>query len=66
MAKATYEASVKRLEKIVETLEGGSLPLEEALKLFEEGTKLVSFCNNCLDTAEQKITQLSEDNENDS
>ncbi len=61
MAKASYEDSVKRLEKIVGTLEGGSLPLDEALKLFEEGTKLVVFCNKTLDDAEQKITELTEE-----
>jgi len=60
MAKASYEDSIKRIEKIVATLEGGSLPLDEALKLFEEGTKLVSYCNKSLDEAEQKITELTE------
>lgn len=61
MAKASYEDSIKRIEKIVATLEGGSLPLDEALKLFEEGTKLVSYCNKSLDEAEQRITELTEE-----
>ena len=44
MAKKTYEDSVKRLEDIVSALECGDASLDESLKLFEEGTKLVSFC----------------------
>ena len=41
MAKKTYEDSVKRLEDIVSALERGDASLDESLKLFEEGTKLV-------------------------
>jgi exodeoxyribonuclease VII small subunit len=37
---ATFEASIKRLTEIVSTLERGDLPLEESLRLFEEGVKL--------------------------
>lgn len=51
---------MKRLEFIVEKLENGSLPLDESLKLFEEGTKLSAYCSKCLDKAELKITELSE------
>lgn len=58
MKKMTYEEALKKLEKIVETLEDGSLPLEESMKLFEEGTKLSVFCEKCLNEAEQKISQL--------
>lgn len=59
MKKQTYESAMKRLEEIVRDLEDGSRPLEDTLKLFEEGTKLAAFCNTCLDTAEQKIVQLT-------
>ena len=55
MAKKTYEDSVKRLEDIVSALERGDASLDESLKLFEEGTKLVSFCNEYLDKAQTKI-----------
>lgn len=58
--KQTYESAVTRLEEIVTTLEDGKLPLDEALKLFEEGTKLSRFCNERLNKAEQKIIALSE------
>ncbi len=60
MAEQTYESAVKRLEEVVNQLEKGSLPLDKSLKLYEEGTKLAGFCNACLDSAQQKITELSE------
>ncbi len=59
MKKQTYEEAIKKLEIIVEALETGSKPLEETLKLFEEGTKLAAYCNTCLDDAEQKIVELN-------
>lgn len=68
MAKKSYEDSVKRLEDIVRTLESGDASLDESLKLFEEGTKLVTFCNEYLDKAQAKIRELSElegENENE-
>lgn len=58
MKELTYEQAYKRLEEIVEKLENGSVPLEESMKLFEEGTKLSNFCNSKLNAAEQKFTQL--------
>ena len=60
MAKKTYEDSVNRLEDIVSALECGDDSLDASLKLFEEGTKLVSFCNEYLDKAQTKIKELSE------
>lgn len=66
MAKKSYEDSVKRLEDIVSTLESGETSLDESLKLFEEGTKLVTFCNEYLDKAQTKIKELTElEGEND-
>lgn len=53
-----FEASMKRLEEIVRTMERGELPLEESLKLFEEGTALVRACGGMLDDAEMKIVKL--------
>ncbi len=58
-AKMTYEDAMKRLEEIVVKLDDGSLSLDESLKLFEESTKLASFCNNCLEKAKLKVTELS-------
>lgn len=58
-AKMTFESAMKRLEEIVKSLEAGDSPLDEALKLFEEGVKLADFCNKALNTAEQKVTMLT-------
>ena len=58
----TYEQAVKRLEEIVSKLEDGSASLEESIALFEEGSKLAYVCNDKLNTAEQKFTQLLNNN----
>ncbi|MDD5887736.1 MAG: exodeoxyribonuclease VII small subunit [Oscillospiraceae bacterium] len=61
--KMTYEQAMKRLEEIVQKLEKETLPLDESLKLFEEGTGLADFCNQVLDRAEQKITKIDSEKE---
>ena len=53
-----FEQSVSRLDEIVRLLEPGDVPLEQSLKLFEEGTALVRSCGTMLDQAEQKIIKL--------
>ena len=53
-----FESQVKRLEAIVKHMETGNLPLEESLKLFEEGVKISRQCQKELDAAEQKIEKL--------
>lgn len=55
----SFEASVERLETIVRQLEQGNAPLEESLKLFQEGTALVQSCAKLLDSAEQEIVKLT-------
>ena len=47
-----------RLDQIVKSLEKGDVPLSDALKLFEEGTKLVNQCGTLLDEAEQQVVKL--------
>ena len=59
MQKMTYEKAVERLEAIVDKLENGNLPLEEMMKLYEEGTALAAKCSKILDEAQLKITELS-------
>ncbi len=54
----SFEQSMKRLEEIVKQLECGNLPLEDSLKIFEEGTAIVRKSTAYLDAAEQKITKL--------
>jgi exodeoxyribonuclease VII small subunit len=61
MSKKTFEQSLKQLEQIVEELESTDLPLEKALKKFEEGVKLSKSCTSTLDEIEQKITILLKD-----
>ncbi len=55
-----FEASLKRLEEITALLENGGLELEESLKLFAEGTSLLSECEKYLNSAELKIKKLFE------
>ncbi|VEN74452.1 exonuclease VII small subunit [Candidatus Desulfarcum epimagneticum] len=61
MAQKTFEKSMERLEQIVAELENGDIPLEKALKKFEEGVKLSKFCSQKLDETEQKVTALLKD-----
>jgi exodeoxyribonuclease VII small subunit len=63
MAQKTFEQSMKQLERIVQELEGGDLPLESAIKKFEEGMKLTKFCTEKLDDIEKKVSILLKDAE---
>lgn len=56
--KLSFEQSLERLEDIVRHLEKGDLPLSDSLKLFEEGTALLTSCSKMLDDAEQKVVKL--------
>ncbi len=56
--KKNFEHALQELEKIVEEIESGDLPLETALKKFETGVKLSAACNEKLNEAEKKITML--------
>ena len=62
-AKKSYpfEASLDKLEKLVEKMEVGDLTLEESLKIFEEGVKLTRECQQALTDAEQKVKLLIEE-----
>lgn len=55
---ASFEESLKQLETIIAKLERGDLPLEESVRLFEEGVKLSNACKGDLETAEGKIEIL--------
>ena len=57
-----FEVSLQRLEEIVDELEKGNVPLEQALKLFEEGLKLSSSCRKDLEEAEGKVEILLRQN----
>ena len=53
-----FEKSLERLEAIVEEMESGDLSLEQMIKHFEEGSKLVTLCSGKLNEVEQKIEKL--------
>ena len=53
-----FEDCLQQLEKIVEQLERGELPLEQSLKLFEEGVRLSNSCRQELEAAEGKVEIL--------
>ena len=54
----TFEQSMQRLEQIVRAMERGDVPLEESLKLFQEGTDLVGRCGKLLDEAELQVKRI--------
>ena len=54
----TFEESMQRLEQIVRAMERGDVPLEESLKLFQEGTELVRSCAKLLDDAQLQVKKI--------
>ncbi len=54
----TFEESMLRLEQIVRAMERGDVALEESLKLFQEGTALITSCSNILDNAELQVKKI--------
>ena len=65
MAKKTFEQSLAQLEKIVAELENGDLPLEKAIKKFEEGIRLSKFCGQKLNETEKRINLLMQNDAGD-
>ena len=54
----TFEQSMQRLEQIVRAMERGDVPLEESLKLFQEGTELVRSCGKLLDDGQLQVQKV--------
>ena len=54
----TFEQNMQRLEQIVRAMERGDVPLEESLKLFQEGTDLIAKCGKLLDAAELQVKMI--------
>ncbi len=54
-----FEAALKQLEEIVQTLERGDVPLEKSLDLYERGTKLKAMCDAKLETARTRIEAIT-------
>jgi exodeoxyribonuclease VII small subunit len=63
-AETSFESGLERLEAIVDRLEQGELPLEEALAAFEEGVALTRRCAGQLEVAERRIEELVKDGDN--
>jgi exodeoxyribonuclease VII small subunit len=57
----SFENSLQELEALVERMEQGQLPLDDALKAFERGVQLSRTCRNALQEAEQKVQILMDD-----
>lgn len=57
----TFEENMERLEQIVRAMDRGDVPLEESLKLFQEGTQLVESCGRLLDEAELQVKKVVTD-----
>ena len=53
-----YSIAIERLEEIVQALERGGIPLDETLKLYDEGAKLLDFCQQELASAEGKLNEM--------
>lgn len=61
VAEMKFESALEKLEEIVDKLESGDIGLDESLKLYEEGMKLLKFCSSKLDEVEKKIEMLVKD-----
>lgn len=61
-ADLSFETAMDRLEKIVEQMESGQLPLEDLIVRYEEGINLVKICQERLASAEQKIEIITRNN----
>ncbi|MDO4434483.1 MAG: exodeoxyribonuclease VII small subunit [Alysiella sp.] len=57
-APKTFEEAITRLEEITQAMQSNHFPLEDALAAYEEGTKLVRFCQEKLAQVEQKLAVL--------
>jgi exodeoxyribonuclease VII small subunit len=57
-ATPAFEAALAQLESLVSRLESGDLPLDEALRTFEQGVRLTRECQSALAAAQQKVQQL--------
>ena len=62
MEEMSFEESLEKLEEIVNNLENGDVPLDDAIDEFDKAMKLVKVCNDKLTTAEESIAKIVEDN----
>ncbi|MBN6888816.1 exodeoxyribonuclease VII small subunit [Cytobacillus horneckiae] len=65
--KMTFEEAMEQLEQIVDRLEEGDVPLEEAINIYKQGMELSKLCHDKLKNVEEQLTQIiTEDNEKES
>lgn len=57
----TFEEAMEQLEEIVERLEAGDVPLEEAISIYKEGMQLSKLCHDKLKNVEEQLTQILTD-----
>ncbi|MBU0508338.1 exodeoxyribonuclease VII small subunit [bacterium] len=57
----SFEDAIERLETLVAGLESGEVPLEKSVKAFEEGQRLIAYCEKTLKAAEQALKQIAAD-----
>ena len=62
MKNLSFEESLEKLEEIVNKLENGDVPLDEAIDEFNKAMQLVKVCNEKLETAEESIAKIVKDN----
>lgn len=58
-----YEQAIEKLEALIDEIESGEVGLEDSLKHYEQGTKLIKNCRDILNTAESRIAELMQDDE---
>lgn len=61
----SFEKAMEELRDIIDKLESGSLSLEESIKLFQKGTKLIGYSHKKLNEIEKKVEILIKDSEDD-
>ena len=61
VAEMSFEEAMKALEDVVGRLEAGEVPLEDSIKLYERGAELKAHCQKKLAEAEEKVAQISLD-----
>ncbi len=62
MQDLSFEESLEKLEEIVNKLENGDVPLDDAIDEFTKAMELVKLCNNKLNNAEEAIAKIVQDN----
>ncbi|WP_406535387.1 exodeoxyribonuclease VII small subunit [Methanobrevibacter sp.] len=62
MENLSFEESLEKLEEIVNKLESGDVPLDDAIDEFKNAMELVKICENKLSSAEESIAKIVQDN----